>query len=128
MESDQVSKQGYRELVVWQKAKKLAKEIHGLTNRHLLANDRVLKDQMWRAAVSICSNIAEGDERDTDKEAIRFFYIAKGSAAELSAQLEIGADIGTIEASDAGKFIEACDEIARMLRALISARSKKKTN
>src|SRR6267142_4998376 len=105
-----MSKHGFRELVVWQKAKKLAKEIHGLTNRDLLAKDRILKDQMWRAAVSICSNIAEGDERDTDREPIHFSYIAKGSAAELGAQLEIGADIGRINASDAGQFIEACDE------------------
>jgi len=52
--------------------------------------------------------------------------IAKGSAAELSAQLEIAADIGKINASDPGKSIEACDEIGRMLRALIVARSKKK--
>jgi four helix bundle protein len=113
-------------LVVWQKAKKLAKEIHGLTNQDLLSRDRILKDQMWRAAVSICSNIAEGDERDTDKEAIHFFYIAKGSAAELGAQLEIAADIAKIHASDAGKSIEACDEIGRMLRAQIVARLKKK--
>lgn len=82
-----MSKRGFRELVVWQKARKLAKEIHGSTNQGLLSRDRILKDQMWRAAVSICSNIAEGNERDTDKEAIHFFYIAKGSAAELSAQL-----------------------------------------
>ena len=121
-----MSKRGFRELVVWQKAKQLARNIHELTNQDLLAKDWILKDQMWRAAVSICSNIAEGDERDTDKEAIRFFYIAKGSAAELSAQLEIAADIGKIDASDAGKSIEACDEIGRMLRALIVARSKKK--
>jgi four helix bundle protein len=64
----------------------------------------------------------------TDKEAIHFVYIAKGSAVELSAQLEMGADIGKIDASDAGKFIEACDEIGRMPRALIAARSKKKAS
>ena len=104
-----MSKHGFREMVVWQKAKTLAKETHRLTNLDLLARDRILKDQMWRAAVSICSNIAEGDERDTDKEAIRFFYIAKGSAAELSAQVEIAIDIGKIDASDAQRVIEACD-------------------
>lgn len=114
--------------MVWQKAKQLAKDIHGLINQDLLTKDRILKDQMWRAAVSICSNIAEGDERDTDREAIHFFYIAKGSAAELSAQLEIAAEIGRINASDAERLIEACDEIGRMLRSLIVARSKKKTN
>ncbi len=56
------------------------------------------------------------------------FRIAKGSAAELSAQLEIGADIVKIDAADAGKFIEVCDKIGRMLRALIVARTKKKAN
>jgi four helix bundle protein len=84
-----MGKKGFRELLVWQKGKSLAVAIYRLTKGLSLNRDFSLGDQMRRAGVSICSNIAEGDERDTDKEAVRFFYIAKGSLAELSSQLEI---------------------------------------
>jgi four helix bundle protein len=78
-----MGKEGFRGLVVWQKAKKLAVRIYKISNEGLLGKDFGFRDQIRRSAVSIPSNIAEGDERGTDKESIRFFYIAKGSLAEL---------------------------------------------
>jgi len=57
----------FQKLLVWQKAKDLAVAIYKLTNQDKLANDYGLKDQMRRAAISIPSNIAEGDELNTDK-------------------------------------------------------------
>ena len=56
-----------------------------------------LRDQARRSAVSVPSNIAEGDERDTDKDSVRFFFIAKGSLAELRTQMEIAYRIGYID-------------------------------
>jgi four helix bundle protein len=118
-----VSKGGFRELQVWQKSKDLAIAIYGITADGKLSRDFGLREQMRRAAVSVCSNIAEGDERETDKESVRFFYIAKGSVAELIAQLEIAVGIGYLQPSEATPIQLASEEIARMLRGLISARS-----
>jgi len=53
-----------------------------------------LRDQIRRSAVSVASNLAEGDERDTDKESVRYFFIAKGSVAELRTQLQIAHESG----------------------------------
>lgn len=80
----------YENLKVWHRAVDLAVSIYKLTNeKNPLKNDLGLKDQMRRCSVSISSNISEGDELGTDKQAIRQFYIAKGSAAELYTQLTI---------------------------------------
>ena len=115
---------GYRELRVWQRAKELAVTIYNLSSSGPLSRDFGLRDQIRRAAVSVPSNIAEGDERDTNKDSVRFLYIARGSLAELRTQLEIARDIGVL---DSGKFNElevTCVEIGRMLGSLIKARSK----
>ncbi|HWA12348.1 MAG TPA: four helix bundle protein [Burkholderiales bacterium] len=120
-----MGKQGFRGLLVWQKAKSLAVAVYRLTTNGPLSRDYALRDQMRRAAISICSNIAEGDERDTDKDAVRFFYLAKGSAAELSAQSEIAEAVGHLPQSQADELIQSCEEIGRMLRGLISARSNR---
>ena len=65
----------------------------------------------------------EGDERDTDKDAVRFFYIAKGSIAELITQLEIAKDARLIEPGLADRLIKEAEEIGAMLGALIKARA-----
>ncbi len=63
-----MGKKGFRDLLVWQKAKSLAVSIYRMTQASAFKKDYSLIDQMRRAAVSVCSNIAEGDERDTDKD------------------------------------------------------------
>ena len=79
---------------------------------------------MRRSSVSIPSNIAEGNERETDKEAVRFLYIARGSAAELLTQSMIAAEIGYIEQTVYEDIEQRCLEISRMLARLISVRSE----
>jgi four helix bundle protein len=118
-----MGKGGFRELRVWQKGKDLSVAIYKLTAGAPFNTDFGLRDQMRRAAVSIPSNIAEGDERNTDKEAVRFFYVSKGSAAELLTQLIIAAEVGYISASMLGELETEYLEISRMLSKLISARS-----
>lgn len=90
-----------------------------------MARDFGLRDQMRRASVSVCSNVAEGDERNTDKDAVRFFYMAKGSLAELITQLEIAGEVGYLDSDTMIHFEEDCGEIGKMLGALIKAREKK---
>jgi four helix bundle protein len=83
---------------------------------------------MRRSAVSVPSNIAEGDERDTDKDAIRFFYMAKGSLAELRTQIEISHQIGYLEENIFKDLDEKAVVIGKMLGSLIKSRSKPKAN
>jgi len=78
---------------------------------------------MRRASVSIASNIAEGDERGTNRESIRFLYIAKGSLAEPVTQLEISKAIDYIENDDFTRLQNECDLIGKMLGKLIKMRS-----
>lgn len=113
----------YRKLVVWQKAKSLAIEVYRMTETGAIARDFGLRDQMRRAAVSVPSNIAEGDERGTDKEAVRFLFIAKGSLAELRTQVEIAEAVVNFPADDANHLIASADELARQIGALIKSKN-----
>jgi four helix bundle protein len=114
--------QTFRELKVWQRSKTLAVGIYQMVGRSPIVNDRGLCDQMRRAAVSVCSNIAEGDSRAGHKENVQFFYIAKGSLAELSAQLDIAAEVHSVDPNEIQKHLAECDEISAMLQALINHR------
>ena len=119
-----MGKKGFQDLVVWQRGRELAVLVYQQTSSGLFSRDYALRDQMRRAAISIASNIAEGDERETDREAIRFFYVAKGSAAELMTQVIIARDIGYLDQQQFEVLLERCSEILRMLAKLIQARSR----
>ena len=79
---------------------------------------------MRRASVSIPSNIAEGDDLSSDKQSIRYFYIAKGSIAELRTQLLISLEIGYISMDQYNDLEYKCDKVTAMLTGLIRYRSK----
>ena len=113
---------GFKDLKVWQDAKQLAVDVYRLSESSGLAKDFGLRDQIRRAAVSVPSNIAEGDERDTDKDGVRFLYIAKGSLAELRTQLEIAAEVGLITHTELAARENDCIKIGKMLGSLIKAR------
>jgi len=116
-------------LEVWKRSKELAVMIYKSEMQGPFAKDFSLAKQMQRAAVSICSNLAEGAERETAKDAARFFTMAKGSAAELAAQLEIASEIRLVSCESAHRLIQETEEIARMLNSLIKsvkARGSKK--
>ena len=118
-----MSRDGFKSLSVWQKAQNLAVAIYRASQEGPLSRDFGLRDQMRRAAVSVSSNIAEGDERDTDKDAIRFLFIAKGSVAELRSQLDLAVRIGSLDAETSSALEAQAEEVAKMLRGLITARS-----
>ena len=114
----------FQELKVWQRSKDLAVYIYRLTTSGQFSKDYGLRDQIRRAAVSIPSNLAEGDEYGSDKQSVRFFYIAKGSSAEVLTQAIISHEIEYINAKDY-KYIESeCKAISGMTMRLIQARSK----
>ena len=114
---------GFRDLKVWQRSKELAVEIYKLTQRDPFTRDFGLRDQIRRAALSVPSNVAEGDERGSNKDAVRFFYIAKGSLAEIQTQLEIAHEIGYLGKKTLIDLEEKCVIIGKMLGNLIKARS-----
>lgn len=105
----------FEELEVWKRACRLAVRIYEVLKD---CRDYGLKDQMTRAAVSIASNIAEGAERDTRPEYIRFIHIAKGSAAELRTQVYIAQRIGILTDSQAAELTDELKEISSMLQGL----------
>lgn len=119
-----MGKSGFKGLNVWQKGKDLAVFVYNITNRDEFKKDYGLRDQMRRAAVSIPSNIAEGDERETDKEAVRYFFIAKGSSAEVLTQVIIAHEVGYIDGNTFNDLEQRCKEISSMLSRLITSRSK----
>ena len=112
----------YRDLVVWQKSRSLATEAYRLCMTPSFERHRGLSDQIMRSAVSIPSNIAEGDERGTNKDALRFLLIARGSLAELETQLSIAEAIGIIPPRMVSRIAAQLDEVARLLGGTIKMR------
>jgi four helix bundle protein len=112
----------YRDLLVWQKAKLLAVSIYRLCETPGLSRKYTLCDQMTRAAISIASNIAEGDERSTNKESLRFAVIARASLAELETQMEIAHEIGAVSQEDAARFRSLAEELGRPIGGVIRMR------
>ena len=90
----------FTELRCWQEARLIAKDVYLLTRAGLFGKDYGLKDQVQRAAVSIGSNIAEGFERGSNAELVKFLSYAKGSAGEVMSQLYTAFDIGYISQED----------------------------
>src|SRR6056297_678544 len=109
----------FESLQVWKRASRLAVRIYQVLKD---CRDYGLKDQMTRAAVSVPSNIAEGYDRGTNPEFIRFLNIAKGSAAELRTQLYIAKEMGEIDQETMAELVEETKGISGMIRNLASAR------
>ena len=114
----------FEDLKVWQRSKDLAVFIYRVTAQGNFSKDYGLRDQIRRASVSVPSNISEGDELGTAKQAIRFFYTAKGSSAEVLTQTIISYEIGYLEEEIYKHIIEECKAISSMLTRFIRARSK----
>lgn len=111
----------YKQLVVWQKAFDLVKEVYILTSKFPVDERYGLVSQMRRAAVSIPSNIAEGRPRHTLGEFIQFVSHAEGSAAELETQILLSRELGY---SPDGKVQKVFDDITEVHKMLGSLRRK----
>lgn len=107
--------QKFEELNVWQIARRIAKRVYMLTRDGAFAKDYGLKDQIQRAAVSIGSNIAEGYERDSNFELMKFLSYAKGSAGEVRSQLQTAQDVGYVTEEDFAELYELLISEGRMI-------------
>ncbi|MEK7126458.1 MAG: four helix bundle protein [Patescibacteria group bacterium] len=112
--------QTFRDLVVWQKAVELARQIYTLTKQFPPEERFGLSSQMQRAAVSIPSNIAEGKLRGSSKEFFHFLRIAFGSGGELETQIEIAKSLPKMKDLDFIPVETLLDEVMRMLNVMIS--------
>lgn len=115
----------FKKLRVWQDAVNLAANIYHVTRKKPFSQDYGLCGQIQKAAVSVASNIAEGDERKTDKEAIYFLNIAKGSSAEVITQLHIAHKIGYLTDDNFQKLEDQTEKIRASLKNLIKSKKNK---
>jgi four helix bundle protein len=108
----------YKELLIWQKAMVLAKGVYGLT-AGFPADERFgLVSQMRRAAISVPSNIAEGQARQGTREFLQFLSHASGSLAELETQLLLGIDLAYCKKGDVDEIAGVIGELQKMIAAL----------
>ena len=115
----------YRELLVWQKAKALAVQIYQATDQFPRAETYGLTSQIRRAAVSVASNIAEGQGRLTAGEFIHFLGQARGSLLELETQLAIAVDLNYLKPDEHGKMDHEAYQVLGLLNRLIESLRKK---
>lgn len=108
----------FRDLIVWQKSMDLAVSVVFLADELKESGTVVLANQMYRAAISVPSNIAEGHGRRSRREYARYVQVSHGSLRELESQFEIVRRTRKQHAELAEKLLKGTDEIGKMLYAL----------
>lgn len=109
----------FEEIIAWQKARALNSDLYLVTSQGEFCKDYGLRDQIRRASISISSNIAEGFERETTKEFIRFLYIAKASSGEFRSQLYLAADLKYITNDEFERLNLKVSGISKLIGGLI---------
>ena len=117
----------FEDLIAWQKARVLTKEVYELTRKQPFAKDFGLCGQIQRAVVSIMSNIAEGFERGGRAEFHQFLVVAKASCAEVRSLLYVALDIGYINSEDFNKVSDLALEVGRIIGGLRASVAKQRT-
>ena len=108
----------YRDLIVWQKSIALVTDVYRATQQFPKEEIYGLTSQVRRSAVSVPSNIAEGQGRDSTKDFVRFLAIATGSLNELQTQMQIASNLSYLSAECHARLETAAREVERMLRSL----------
>ncbi len=111
----------YRQLLAWQKARSLATEIYRETESFPSSELYGLRSQLRRAAVSVASNIAEGQGRTTTGEFVQFLGHARGSLLEIDTQLAIAFDLKYLTQPEYDRLEKATYEVLGLVNRLISA-------
>ena len=108
----------FTQLKVWHQARELLKTVSAATADMRSEGD--LKSQMRRAAISVASNIAEGSERGSDRDFLRFLAFANASAAEVEAQAMIAGDCDCLSAQQVASIVDRAQIVGRMLNRLMA--------
>ena len=111
----------FEDLEVWKRSCALAVALYRILKE---SREYGFKDQIFRAAVSIPSNIAEGRERNSKADFVRFLNIAKASAAEVRTQVYIAHEVKIVTDKEAANLTEELKVISKMIQALINAIKK----
>ena len=109
---------GFEDLEVWKRGCRLTIQIYSAFSH---CKDYGFKDQIQRSALSVPSNIAEGYERNSSKDFIRFLNIAKGSTGELRTQLYISKKLSYLDENTSTELLNKSKEISAMLSGLIKS-------
>ncbi|OWP84498.1 four helix bundle protein [Flavobacterium davisii] len=109
----------FEEIISWQKARVFNKKIYKITEGEFFKRDYDLVRQIRRASISISSNIAEGYERNTNKEFIQFLYIAKASAGEVRSQLYLALDLNYISEIEFEELFRNVSDISKLISGFI---------
>jgi four helix bundle protein len=110
----------FEQIDAWAKSRLTVKQVYEITRTKLFCADYSLKDQIKRAAVSIMSNIAEGFERDNNKEFIYFLSISKGSCGEVRSLAYVALDQNYIDIKLFEELSKSLRELAKLINGLIN--------
>ena len=113
--------QKFEELDIFQKARDLCKEVYAITKGGEFHKDSRFVQQIHAAAGSVMDNIAEGFERDGNKEFINFLYFAKGSCGEVRSQLIRASDVGYIDNETAKRLYNDCLNLSKSIAKFIAS-------
>ena len=110
----------FEDIVAWQRARELTREVYGSAKAGPFARDYGLKDQIQRAAVSTMANIAEGYDRGGDKEFIQFLSTAKGSCGEVRSHLYVALDQQYLTSPQFDQLYGKADEVGRLIAGFMA--------
>ena len=114
----------FEELRIWQMARELCQEVYLHTETQPWKTDTRFVQQIRAAAGSVMDNIAEGFERDGNKEFIQFLYVAKGSCGEGRSQIIRASDTNFLNHTDAKRLYNVCLELSSAIAAFIKSLKK----
>ena len=115
----------YRELIVWQKAMDLVVLVYRISAGFPAEEVYGLRNQVRRAAVSIPSNIAEGQGRQTTRDFLKFLSIANGSLREVETQTMIAGRLGYISEQESSELLKLAAEVGRLRYGLVNSLQQK---
>jgi len=108
----------FEDLIAWQKGQDLCVEVY---NNFRNSKDYSFRDQICRASVSICNNIAEGFDRSSNADFVRFLYMATGSTSEVRSMLYLAKRLDYINPDKAQTMIDGTNEVSKIIYGLIKS-------
>lgn len=113
--------QKFEELAIFQMARELCKEVYKITKEKEFSKDSRFVQQIHASSGSVMDNIAEGFEREGNKEFVNFLYIAKGSCGEVRSQIIRASDVGFIDNDTATRLYNDCLSLSKAISAFIKS-------